>query len=122
MIRFSALLLLSLALGACAPHRIPGTDLDDTPDVRALLQVMERYRAAVEARDAGALVTLAAPSYQDDGGTPEPEDDLDYQALQNVLPSRLAKVSDVKLELDVRKIDVSEDRKKAVATYYFIAR
>ena len=46
------LISASLALlAACGARRIPGTDIDDTDDTRAILQVMEKYRSAVEARD-----------------------------------------------------------------------
>ncbi|MFN0062469.1 MAG: DUF4440 domain-containing protein [Myxococcaceae bacterium] len=123
MTRHSPLFLCGLiALSGCLPRRIPGTDLDDTPDVRAIMTVMELYRSALEAQDAKALVDLADPSFQDDAGTPNVADDLDFKALQNVLPQRLSKLADVKLDLDVRKIDVSPDRRHAVATYYFVAR
>lgn len=57
----------------------------DTPDNRAVLAVCERYRRAVEDKDIDLLLELAAPSYLDDGGTPDPSDDVDRTALVDSL-------------------------------------
>ena len=40
-----------LSLVGCSARRIPGTDIEDNDDTRAILNVMERFRSAVEARD-----------------------------------------------------------------------
>ena len=118
------LLTLAAAVGSlltrCAPPRIPGTDLEDTRNTREILQVMERFRAALEARDAEGILSLVAPSFQDDGGTATPEDDLDYAGLKQRLPARLQKLQDVKVDVEVRKIDV--DPLRASVIYYFTIR
>ena len=43
----------------CAPRRIPGTDLDDTPDNRAIIDVMGKYKKAFEARDVDGRLARA---------------------------------------------------------------
>ena len=59
-----ALLVVCLAAG-CTPKRIPGLDieLEDTPDNRALLQVVDAYRTAYENKDIDGLVALASSRF-----------------------------------------------------------
>src|SRR5215831_1026076 len=90
--------LASLWLGsACAHRQIPGTSIDDTPDTRAILNVMERYRKAVEAKDARAIVSLADRTFKDDGGTTNPDDDLEYETLEKKLTARFSKLDNIRL-------------------------
>ncbi len=121
----NARLLLSAALiaalaAACAPRRIPGTDIADTDDTRALLAVVDRYRTAVENRDAEAVSALVAPDFQDDGGTPAADDDLDSRNIREALTQRFARIDDVRLQVDLRSIDVEKDLASAV--YYYTLR
>lgn len=111
--------VLALLLVGCMPKKIPGTDLDDTDDTRAIIDVMQKYRTAVEHKDLDALVSLADPSFRDDGGSVDPEDDLDYAQLKTRLPERLSKVTDLKLDLTVKRIEFDEDEKVARVTYSY---
>jgi hypothetical protein len=122
--RRPAPLLAVLALAAattgasgCAARRIPGTDIPDTSDTQAILGVLREYRAASEARDAGRILALASPAFRDDAGTPTPEDDLDYERLQQVLPRLLQATPELKLDVSVRRIDVQGETARAV--FYF---
>jgi hypothetical protein len=112
-------LLLALAMSGCMPHKLAGTDIDDTSDTRAVLDVVNLYRAAVERRNAQAVIDLTDESFRDDGGSVNPDDDLDYKALYTVLPGRLLKLRDVKLDLTVRRIEFDDDSKKARVTYSY---
>ena len=116
------LLLLALAATAgsgCAPRKIPGTEIDDTTDTRAVLDVVNAYRVAVEQRSAQAILELADESFRDDGGSANPEDDLDYRALGTTLAARLEKVRDVRLDVTVRKIEFDDDSRRARVTYSY---
>jgi ketosteroid isomerase-like protein len=117
--RFLALSVLSL-LVACAPKRIPGTEIDDTPDTRAILQVMEQYRAALEARDAEAIKALLTKDFREDAGTPsDPEDDLTAANVGPYLENLFKALQSPKVELDVRRVQMGED--VAAAIYYWKA-
>jgi hypothetical protein len=48
---------------------IPNTDVEDTPDNRAVLDVCERYRNAVEAQDVDAILAITSAHYRDHGIT-----------------------------------------------------
>lgn len=104
------LLLLTLAASACAPSLLPGTQVKDTRENRAVFQVVQTYREAMERRDGAAVLALAAPDYFDTSGTPDPVDDVDRAALEQRLPQDLAKVDAVKLDLSVRKLEVKGDQ------------
>jgi hypothetical protein len=111
------LLLLLAAADGCGPHHIPGTDLEDTGDTRAIIDVMTRYNQALEARDANAILALVDPEFRDNAGTLTPEDDIDLQRLHTVLPQRLAKLQDVAVRIEIKKIEVNGDRASAVYTW-----
>lgn len=112
------LLLLVVATG-CAPRKIPGTDLDDTDDTRAVLDVLQKYRSAVEKKDTDTIVKLADETFRDDGGSANPDDDLDYASLGPKLTARLAKIANVKLDVTVRRIEFDDDQKMARVTYSY---
>lgn len=117
---FRALLVVPLLLAtACASRRIPGTELPDTEDTRAILAIMERYRTAVEARDAKAIQALVSPDFKEDAGTETPDDDLTYANLPERLANALPKIDNPKVEMNVRRVDVQDDA--ATAIYYWNA-
>ncbi|HKD40669.1 MAG TPA: nuclear transport factor 2 family protein [Myxococcaceae bacterium] len=115
-------LSLSLCLTllvACGARRIPGTEIEDNDDTRAILKVMEQYRAALEARDAEGVLKLLSDSFKDEGGSSKMEDRMDLATLQKKLPAELAKVEDVKLDLSVRKIEIFSETSTASAVYTY---
>jgi hypothetical protein len=83
---------------------IKGTQVSDTSDNRAILGVVEKYRLAVERRDAQSLVGMASKNYWEDGGTPGPEDDYGYEGLQEVLAGRLQRADDVRYTMKYLKV------------------
>ena len=112
MSRRHAALLLLAAAAACA-KKIPGTEIDDTRDNRAVVEVIDAYRKAFEARDAAAALKLISADYFDDAGTAEASDDLDRDQLAKALPETLAHLPAVKLELAVTRVDVEGDKASA---------
>jgi hypothetical protein len=111
--------LLALATTGCAPRKIPGTELDDTSETRAVIDVLQKFRAAVEKKDADAIVKMADKSFRDDGGSSNPDDDLDYASLGPKLAARMAKMSNVKLDVTVRRIEFDDESKMARVTYSY---
>ena len=117
MRRVGLLALPLLTLLGCGPRRIPGTDLEDSGDNRAIIEVVQRYNNALVAKDAAAILQLVDPSFRDTGGTLAPEDDLDYAKLKAVLPQRLARLNDIALRMEIKTIDVKGDTASAVYTW-----
>lgn len=110
-------LLALLGLAACGPRRIPGTDLEDTGDTRAIIDVISRYNSALEARDAQAILALVDPAFRDNAGTLTPDDDIDLQRLRTVLPQRLARLQDLAVRIEIKTIEVKGERASAVYTW-----
>jgi len=102
-----------LGLAACSPRLLPGTEIPDTADNRAVVGVVQAYKAAAERRDAAGVLALVSESYFDDAGTPDPADDLDYAGLARSLPGDLARVGGVRMDLGVTRIEVAGEKASA---------
>ncbi len=116
-LRTALLALATLAAVGCSPPHIPGTDIKSTPDSRAVYDVVQAYRQAMEKRDAAAVLALVAPTYFDTAGTADPSDDLDRAKLEASLPQDLARAEGVKVDFTIRKIDVQGDQAQAELFY-----
>lgn len=103
-------LLAVAALAACAHRTIAGTNVPDSPENRAVLQVLANYKQAMEARDANALLSLAAPGYFDKGDPTRPADPHDLEGLRKAVPRDFNGVRALKLDIDVRNLKVDGDR------------
>ena len=116
MIGFCA---LALASGAgCATFAvIPGTRVVDTKQNREILEICEKYRRAMEDRDAATLLALAHPSYYEDSGTPLATDDYGYQGLRDVLARRLGALRTLRYNIEYRKIEVEGHHAKVDIRY-----
>ncbi|WP_242346763.1 YybH family protein [Anaeromyxobacter terrae] len=110
-------LCAAVALSACGPKRIPGTEIPDNRDTRAVYDVIHTYQRALEARDAAGVLALVAPDYFDAAGTPDPSDDLDRAKLEQTLPGDLARLEGVRVDVTVRRIDVQGDAATAEVFY-----
>ena len=111
-------ILLALATG-CGLRTLPGTDVPDTLETRAIYGVIQQWVKAMNERNAAAVLALVAPDYFDDAGTPEPGDDLDRERLEKALPEDFAKVEAAKLAVTIRRIDVDEKAGTATAELYY---
>ncbi len=118
--RWLAFLLLP-ALG-CAAHKIPGTDIDETSDATAIIEVVGKYNTAIDAQDAAGILALVDTSFYDDAGTLTPEDDLDYAALKTKLPVMLLKFQDVRVKITVKALTVVGDKASLVYNYVITFR
>jgi len=114
-------LLLAATVG-CAAHKIPGTDIDETADADAIIEVVGKYNAAVDAQDAAGLLALVDTSFYDDAGTLTPEDDLDYAALKTKLPAMLQKFQDVRVKITVKTLNIQGDKASLVYNYVLTFR
>jgi len=105
MHRYSLTIALAFALSisavACGstPRTIPGTRVTDNQANRDIIEVIEKYRLAVERRDAAALFMMASKKYFEDGGTTDGKDDYGHDQLRNVLTGRFQHGKDVRYSL-----------------------
>lgn len=115
----TVILAVAAALGAtaCSPRLLPGTQIEDRGENRAIYLVLGQYKAAMEKKDAAGVLALVAPDYYDNAGTPNPDDDKDAAGLAQTLPVDLAKLETVKVELTLRRITV-KDGEAEVEVFY----
>jgi hypothetical protein len=108
MKRLGFALGLWLLSSACATiNVIPGTKVPDTKPNREVLEVCERYRHALEDRDAATLLAMAHPNYYEDSGTPNGSDDYGYDGLRDVLQKRLGALKTVRYNIEYRAIAIT---------------
>lgn len=113
----AALFAVTGALGCATYAVIPGTTVVDTKVNRDILDVCERYRKAMEERDAATLLALADPHYYEDSGTPKGDDDYGYEGLKEVLSKRLPALKTLRYNIQYRKITVEGDHAKVDIRY-----
>jgi len=101
---------LLFALVACSHSQIAGTNIDDTPENRAIIELFTRYRQALEARDPNGVLALAAPSYADPGDPGRGIGPTDYSSLQKKLQTDFAKVTGIRLEATVKELAVNGEQ------------
>jgi len=100
--------LAALPLAGCV-HNIPNTEIPDTPDNRAIIEVVDQYRKAFDRRDVQGVMVLVSRSYFDDAGTSDKSDDVDYARLPQVLTETFARISEMRLELGVTSVATRGD-------------
>jgi hypothetical protein len=116
-LRLLTVTALGAYLGGCAkPDLIPNTKVIDTPKNREIISVIEKYRQAMEDRDASGVLALVHPAYRDHCGTPEGSDDLDYNALKNLLAKQFKKTSKIRYRIEYQDIQLT-DTDAQVDTY-----
>jgi ketosteroid isomerase-like protein len=95
--------LATLPLAGCV-RNIPNTEIPDTVENRAIIQVVDEYRKAFDRRDVEGIMALVSRSYFDDAGTSDKADDVDYAHLPKVLTDTFGRVLQMRLELGVTNI------------------
>lgn len=112
--------LAALLLTACTTKYIGNTRIEDTKENRELLVVVDQYRRAVEDRDIQRILDLTSDGFFEDPGTPyDPTDDYDKAELAQRLEQAFGKVTDQRLQIDVRKVDIDERQARANVDYRF---
>lgn len=101
-VRHLAFALAALSC-ACAPAVIPGSQIPDTKDNRELLAILHDYKNAFEAKDAKAIASLASPRYLD------ARQSISKATLEGELAKDFARVKDLHLDVNVRRVVVERD-------------
>lgn len=102
--------LVCLLAAACSHNTLPGTNIPDNSQTRAILDVFQHYKNALEARDPSALLALAAPAYSDRGDISRGIPPTDYSSLQQKLKSDFAKVTGIKLEATIKDLKIADEQ------------
>lgn len=108
-----------LPLTGCGPKLIPGTEIKATDDNQAIVDVLDAYRRAAEARNVEGIMKLVASDFFEDAGTPDGADDYAYSALEERLKVWADSVKQVKVAFNPKSIIISEDGNTAQLRYFY---
>lgn len=115
----TAVAILVALASACAPHVLPGTDIKETKETRAMYGVVQQWVKAMNDRDVAGVLAVVAPDYFDEAGTPDPADDLDRGRLEKALTEDFARVEGTKLAVTIRHMDVEPGAQTAAVELYY---
>ncbi|HTP26838.1 MAG TPA: hypothetical protein VMK12_14440 [Anaeromyxobacteraceae bacterium] len=110
-------LFAALVLAGCAGHRIPGTEIKDTADSRAVIATIDTYRRAAERRDAATVLSLVSPKYFDKSASGDPADDINYDQLKSRIANDYKKITALRLDIGVKKVDIDGEAATAYVLY-----
>ena len=110
----------SLLSAACSTAMIPGTKVEDNPENRAVYDVVEAYRQAVEQRDSERLRFLVSQRYYENASsTDTSNDDYGYGELaERVIPKLRDNIKKVQYRILLRKVAIEGDRAFAEFEYF----
>jgi hypothetical protein len=112
------LLVMLFGPAACTPSLIPNTRVEDTSENREVLDLVERYRKAIETRNTAGLLALASENYFDDMGTPAGKDDMDYDALKAALTRMREEVLGARYQISYRAVTFDAQHRVLVDMLY----
>lgn len=117
----AVLAFVALAFG-CGANKLPNSDVEDTPEHRAIWKIVQAYRTAMENRDAEAIAKLVSRDYFENRSTTDKsKDDYGHDKLkQRVLPKLRDNIKKVQYWIYIHKIEIKGDR--AHADYEFFWR
>ncbi len=117
---------LGVAGGCVKPKFIPHTKVLDVPLNREILKVVEKYRRAMEQLDGATVLSLAHPNYLDRAGTPEGNDDADYEGLKHFLAKKFKQTKKVRYSIEYQRLTITGKEAKVDtyidATFFFEPR
>lgn len=120
---FSLVLVLALPWAAGCEHQmIPGTNIEDTDENRAVIDFMEVYRSAIQSREADRVLELVAEEYFEDNGTEEQKDDYGLEKLRTGLSEKFEHTEVIQLSLTIQHIDSEDDTARIRVYYRFLQR
>jgi hypothetical protein len=100
--------LTAVSVSGCSKTYIPNTDVQDTGENRGIITFCEKYRHAIEDRDAGALLKMMSPAYFEDAGNVKGSDDADFEKIREFLMGDFLKTKGVRYEIRYRRITHTE--------------
>ena len=120
--------LLALALGVgCGPALIDDSsviaedaEITDTPEHRAIIELVDNYRRALEDKDIGTLRRLISSDYYENAGTNHSTmDDYGYDGLNHVFDLYSENVRQLRLSVLVREIELQGDRANVYVDFVY---
>ncbi len=106
MRRYFIIIGLLFILPSCKRPLIPGTDIMDTPQTKAIIALLITYRTRYEKKDLDGIMSLISESFMEDNDPTNPDDDYDKRGLRKKLKEFFDSTNMVKLDITVTDIEV----------------
>ena len=120
MPRTLAPLLALVLVAGCAGAQV--RPIPDTPQAKAILGVLARYRKAMVHKNVKEILAVASPDYHDDLGSEDPGDDLTYKDLGPKLEKDFASLKTLRLDMEVLKMTFNPKQTVATVEYRYDLR
>ncbi len=120
MPRTLAPLLALVLVAGCAGAQV--RPIPDTPQAKAVLGVLARYRKAMVHKNVKEILAIASPDYHDDLGNADSGDDLTYAGLETKLTKDFAHLKTLRLDLEVLKMTFNPKQTVATVQYRYDLR
>lgn len=105
----------------CPPRYIPGTNIIDNDENRAIFILIEKYRRAFEEKDIDTIMSLVSKRFYENGGNADPSDDYDYEGLRKNLKEKFSKTKAQGLEIRIKSIEFNKEKDSVSVKYnYFV--
>ncbi len=122
-----AVALAAPVVGGCTTKYIPNTDVPDNQENRDIVAFCEKYRKAVERKDANAVLKMTSPDYYEDGGNPDASDDMDFVQFKRFLTGEDKEKTGISFQdatsirHEIRYRRISQEKGRTLVDYTFSA-
>jgi hypothetical protein len=99
----------------CKTPMIAGTNVEDTPENRKVIEFLAKYRSAIVEKSPDAVVGLCTKDYFEDNGTVDQADDYGIEHLRDKLKADFDKSKQIELQIVVQQIDRPDNEKGTLA-------
>ena len=104
--------LITIMAAGCGSKNIKNTDVQNTAFNREIVEVVERYRKAIETRDTDALKAMLSRRYYENASTTESDrDDYGFDVVvEKIFPMLSNNVERIFYQVRIKKINRSGNR------------
>ena len=108
---------------ACSPKMIKGTNIEETPDSKEILNVFAHYLKGFKEQNPDIYLEYVSKNYYDTNGTDEANDDVDYDKLIEILNSDIYhSLEKVSMTAIVKDLFFNDAGNKAELIYFYEVR
>lgn len=110
--------LCLLLCGGCNKNLLPSTNVPATLENKSVVAFLKAYKEALEKRSVESIMDLVAPDFDDNAGTTDPKQRLNYLGLKDKLEKYFAQIKELNVGLFVQNIKKLKDNTYEVVFFY----
>ena len=102
----------------CNKNLIPSTNVAATLENKSVVNFLKVYKDALEKRSVESVMDLVAPDFDDNAGSTDPKQRLNYLGLKEKLEKYFAQVREINVGLFIQNIKKLKDGTYEVVFFY----